>query len=164
MSVTTQFEEALFDWAHVFMRRSMQESTRWMTSKGLSRSQTGALMHLHFQGKCPITNIGEHLDVSTPAASQLVNRLVQSGLVERVDDPDDARVKQVVLSEAGKSLLDEGFQARKVWMLELSNFLTAQEQVHISEALHTLVEAATQTIKQQEPKNIVESSRHRLHI
>ncbi len=147
MSAIPQFEEALLVWARVFMRRSMQESTRWMASNGLSRSQTGALMHLHFQGKCPITNIGEELDVSTPAASQLVDRLAQNGLVERVDDPDDGRVKQVVLSEAGKTLINEGFQARRVWMQDLSNFLTVQEQNHISEALITLVEAAAQTSK-----------------
>lgn len=155
MPAVPQFEQALFDWARVFMRRSMQESTRWMTSNGLSRSQTGALMHLHFQGKCPVTHIGEHLDVSTPAASQLVDRLVHSGLVERVDDPDDARVKQVVLSEAGKALLDEGFQARLGWIQELGDLLPHQEQAHIAKALIALVEAAAKTGTQPKRKIII---------
>jgi DNA-binding MarR family transcriptional regulator len=155
MPVTQQFEEALLDWSRVFMRRSMQESTHWMASEGLSRSQTGVLMHLHFHGNCPITTIGKQLDVSTPAASQLVDRLVHGGLVEREDDPEDGRVKQVMLSEAGSKLLKEGFQARLTWMQELGEFLPEQEQTMIAKSLIALVDAAAKTGKKRQRKIII---------
>jgi len=142
MPVSQQFEESLLNWSRVFMRRSMQESTHWMASEGLSRSQTGVLMHLHYHGNCPITTIGKHLDVSAPAASQLVDRLVQGGLVERGEDPEDGRVKQVELTAEGRKLLKEGFQARLIWMHELGDVLTEQEQSTITKALNTLVKAA----------------------
>lgn len=143
MSITPKLKEALLNWSQVFMRRSMQESTQWMANKDLSRSQTGALMHIHFHGKCPITAIGIHLNISTPAASTLVDRLVHIGLVKRIDDPLDRRVKLVDLSKEGKSLLNEGFQARVNWMQELGDFLPDQEQDHIASALTTLMDAAT---------------------
>ena len=142
MSHIPQFEDALLAWSRFFMRRSMQGFTHWMSNNDLSRSQMGALMHLHHHANCPVTHIGKELDVSTPAASQLVDRLVKMGLVNRVDDPDDARVRLVVLNEAGKSLLEEGFRARQEWMLELGDPLSAEEQTAIAQSLHTLMSAA----------------------
>lgn len=144
MSDIPKFEDTLLAWSRFFMRRSMHDFSHWMTNNGLSRSQMGALMHLHHHANCPITHIGNELDVSTPAASQLVDRLAKMGLVNRVDDPDDARVRYVVLTQAGESLLEEGFQARQGWMLELGELLSLEEKSIIAESLHKLMEAAAE--------------------
>ncbi|TQS42414.1 MarR family winged helix-turn-helix transcriptional regulator [Cryptosporangium phraense] len=45
--------------------------------------------------------IAEHLGVTKQAASQLVDEMVDRGLVERQDHPADARAKLVVLTERG---------------------------------------------------------------
>lgn len=145
MSKIQPFEDVLLDWTRFFMQRSMHDFTHWMAHNGLSRSQMGALMHLHHHANCPVTHIGNELDISTPAASQLVDRLVEMGLVNRIDDPNDARIRYVVLNAAGKSVLDEGFQARQGWMLELGSSLSEEQQNEIAEALHTLMHAAMQT-------------------
>lgn len=104
-------------------------------------------MHLHFHGKCPISGVGKHLDISTPAASTLVDRLVHNGLVKRTDNPHDRRVKLVELSSEGQSLLDEGFQARIGWMQNLGDFLSEQEQDRIASVINALVDAASKASK-----------------
>jgi DNA-binding MarR family transcriptional regulator len=48
-----------------------------------------------------ITDLGKDVLLSQPGMSRLVSRLEARGLVERVDDPIDARVCRVRLTDAG---------------------------------------------------------------
>ena len=45
--------------------------------------------------------LGERLSVSAPTASGLIDRLVEKGLISRVDDPDDRRVRRLHPTELG---------------------------------------------------------------
>lgn len=144
MSNPQPFETVLKDWGKVFMRRSMQAFARWMNDSGLSRSQVGALMRLYNQGRCPVSSIGDELGITTPAASQLVERLVQLELLERSEDPDDRRVKVVTLSQKGRDLLQQGIEAHLGWMDQIASGLPEAEQTLILKALTTLTEAASQ--------------------
>ncbi len=44
------------------------------------------------KGACPVGRIAERLGVSRPAATQLVDKLVEHGMIERRHDPADRRV------------------------------------------------------------------------
>ena len=140
MSENLQFEQTLAEWVKISMHRSMHAFTRWMTESGLSRSQFGALMTLHYKGACPVTSIGNELGITTAAASQLVEKLVKMGLIARTDDDSDRRVKQVTLIKAGNELIQEGFKARLGWMPKLASALNTKEQHAINESLITLIE------------------------
>ena len=41
-------------------------------------------MQLHYRGNCGIGDISERFDITNAAASQLVDKLVQSGFIKRV--------------------------------------------------------------------------------
>jgi DNA-binding MarR family transcriptional regulator len=113
-----------------------------MNECGLTRSQIGALMEIYHKGHCPVTTIGHDLGITTAAASQLVDRLVNIGLMERTEDTDDRRVKIVTLSEEGAKLLNQGLDARLGWVEELASVIPLPQQQEIIEALKTLVGAA----------------------
>jgi DNA-binding MarR family transcriptional regulator len=51
-----------------------------------------------------ITELGEDALLSQPGMSRLVARLEARGLVERVDDPRDARACRIRMTEAGTEL------------------------------------------------------------
>ena len=68
---------------------------------GLSMSQISALFHIHQADGSGVTDLGDHLGVTSAAASQMLERLVQQELILRTEDPDDRRVKQMVLTEKG---------------------------------------------------------------
>ena len=142
MSVSQQFTEVLREWAGVFMRRSMNEFMGSLRDTGLTMPQLSTLIRLHFKGACPVSDIGADLGVTTAAASQLVERLVQSGLLERDEDPNDRRVKQVKLSAQGRTLILKGVEARTRWMRGLTDELSRDQQAAIVEALTLLTEAA----------------------
>jgi DNA-binding MarR family transcriptional regulator len=48
-----------------------------------------------------ITELGEDVLLTQPGMSRLVSRLEARGLVQRVDDPDDARACRIQLTTAG---------------------------------------------------------------
>ncbi len=144
MDHPNRFNDVLLEWVDISKRRSMREFSGWMNDCGLSRSQIGALMLLYYHGDCPVSSLGDDLNITTAAASQLVDRLVQMKLLERGEHPGDRRVRRVSLSQAGRDLIQEGVEARLGWMRELVNDMTAQEQAEIVHALETLIRAARQ--------------------
>lgn len=89
-----------------------------------------------------MSEISERFDVSAAAASQLVDKLVQAGYIERTEDPSDRRAKLLKLSAKGAKLVDDGIQERYRWMDELTSRLSAADQTKISEALSMLTEEA----------------------
>jgi DNA-binding MarR family transcriptional regulator len=142
MSSSTDFERTLRKWLEVSMHRSFQAFTQWMNASGLSRSQIGALMRLHYGGHCTVSLIGDELGITTAAASQLVDRLFQQGLLEREEDPEDRRTKRIALSDAGIELVRQSHEARLGWMRELTGVLSSTEQEEATRTLGRLVDAA----------------------
>jgi len=150
MTKSVQITQPLRAWMDVFMHRSMRGWTHFAKSTGLSMPQFSILMQLHYKGACGMSAISERFDVSAAAASQLVDKLVQAGYIERTEDPSDRRAKLLKLSTNGAKLVDNGIQERYRWMDELTSRLSAAEQTKISEALTLLTEAARQMDQQRE--------------
>jgi DNA-binding MarR family transcriptional regulator len=105
-------------------------------------AQFGILMQLHYQHQCGITDISNRMEISSAAASQLVDKLVQGALLERTEDPQDRRVKKLKLTAKGQGLIDAGIQARSSWMDELIATLTPEESAVVVEGFSILTEAA----------------------
>src|SRR6188474_2667634 len=144
MTKSVQITQPLRAWMDVFMHRSMRGWTHFAKSTGLSMPQFSILMQLHYKGACGMSAISERFDVTAAAASQLVDKLVQAGYIERTEDPSDRRAKLLKLSTKGAQLVDDGIQERYRWMDELASKLSAEQQTKISEALLVLTEVARQ--------------------
>jgi len=149
MTKSVQITQPLRAWMDVFMHRSMRGWTHFAKSTGLSMPQFSILMQLHYKGPCGMSQISERFDVSAAAASQLVDKLVQAGYIERTEDPSDRRAKLLKLSTKGSKLVDDGTQERYRWMDDLASKLSATDQTKISEALAILTEAARQMEQQK---------------
>jgi DNA-binding MarR family transcriptional regulator len=77
---------------------------------GLTDSQFNVMMLLGYQSPpegLPQSRLGQMLVVNKSNVTGLVDRLEENGFVERVDSPNDRRVKLVRLTEKGKAKLDE---------------------------------------------------------
>jgi DNA-binding MarR family transcriptional regulator len=142
MSTNTHFTTALNDWAEVFMARSMNDMVQFIKDAGISMPQLSTLMHLHHRGACGVTDIGEHLGVTSPAASQMIDRMVQQGLLERSEGTEDRRVRQISVTEKGRQLIEKSILARQRWMEDLTIALTALEQEQAIQALDLLTRTA----------------------
>jgi DNA-binding MarR family transcriptional regulator len=150
MSSQKQVTEAIRSWAEVFMHRSMRDFARFMHTAGLSMPQVNTLMRLYYEHTCGVSDIGRQFGVSNAAASQMIDRMVQQGLLERTECAGDRRVRQISLTGKGRALVEQAIEARHRWLNELPDQLTREQQAAIVTGLAKLTEAA-QHLEQAAP-------------
>jgi DNA-binding MarR family transcriptional regulator len=107
-------------------------------------SQVNALFHIHRKGGCGVNDVGDNLGVTSAAASQMLERLVQQELVLRTEDPADRRAKQLVLTDKGIQAVYQGVHARQGWLDDLANMLSASEKEQVAAALNILIDKTKQ--------------------
>ena len=122
------------------MHFSMRGFWRYAKEQGLSMTQIAALRQIHYRGECNISDIGEELGVTNAASSQMLDRLVQQGLVTRIENLQDRRNKQIALTLKGEMILSDSMQVRQQWLATLFERLTPEEAKTIMKAMNILVE------------------------
>jgi DNA-binding MarR family transcriptional regulator len=96
--------------------------------------------------------VGDALGISIAAASQMLERLVQLGLISRTEDPEDRRVKKLVLTEKGQRTMRESIEARQGWLVELVSTLSPAEKQQVAAAVDILVDRTRQLDQAPEPE------------
>ncbi len=144
--------QAISDWTAIFMRLSMNGFLHFAHSSGLSWAQMAVLMHLHYRGPREVMACGDLLQLSPAGASQMIERLVQAGLVQRSETPDDRRVRLVHLTAAGQQAVAESVRAQQGWLEPLLAALTAEQRAAVSQALRVLTAQATLLEPQRFPR------------
>lgn len=142
MTKPVQFSQAIRAWMDVFMHRSMRGWGLFARSLGLSMPQFSLLMQLHHKGACGMSEVSGRFEITPAAASQLVDKLVQGGLIIREEDPSDRRAKLLNLTDKGRELMEQGIEERYRWVDQLAEKLSDEEKTKVSEAL-SLLTAAT---------------------
>jgi DNA-binding MarR family transcriptional regulator len=122
----------------------MGSATRDWIHLELSMGQLKTLMALATHQGLNITGLAELLGVGKPAASILVDRLVQLGYVERREDPLDRRRAIVAPSVAGEELVARlrqggGRQRMARWMARM----TPADLEALTRGLRALAEIAS---------------------
>jgi DNA-binding MarR family transcriptional regulator len=133
------FLKSVHLWAETFMRHSMRHLIQYTRDNGLSMSQINAMFHIHHKGSCGVSDIGDFLGITSAAASQLLDRLVQQGFILRTEAPQDRRLKHIVLTELGSQVLHESIQAHQKWLDDLAATLSPVEQQQVSSGLNILI-------------------------
>ena len=97
----------LLDLWRVILKGSTRDLYRLLAELDLSMTQ---LKLLHVLVECEVEvsvkELAEALAMSLPNASRTVDALLQRGLVERREDPDDRRVKLVGVTAEARELID----------------------------------------------------------
>jgi len=132
----------LQEWFGIFRRRMMGSFFSYARDKGLTMAQLGALFHIYQKGACGVSDIGSDLGVTNSAASQMLERLVQLKLVTRSESPNDRRVKEIVLTDKGRLILQESSKANQDWLVDLVQTMKVEQQEQIRSALVILIEKA----------------------
>ena len=139
-----QFVCAVGSWMDFFLRRSLHEFFVYSRRHGLSIAQMLALSMIRRKGTSNVSDIGAELEITNPAASQLLERLVQQGLVARTEDPNDRRLKQIALTRHGEAALRQGMPSRRRWLDALAEMMPPEEQQQVIAALQLLLQRAHQ--------------------
>lgn len=142
MTKSSPFSKAIRSWMDIFMQRSMRGWGLFAKSMGLSMPQFSMMMQLHYKGACGMSQVSERFEITPAAASQLVDKLVQGGLIKRDEDPHDRRAKVLNITDKGRELIERGIEERYHWVDQLEGKLTVEERAQISEALNIMTRAA----------------------
>jgi DNA-binding MarR family transcriptional regulator len=74
------------------------------------------LATLDKHGQMSMSRLADHEGISKPSVTGIVGRLVEKGLVERQRDPEDGRSAIVIISEAGRQVLEERRRERTAYL------------------------------------------------
>lgn len=94
----------------------------------LSYIQLQALSFISRQKKPIIKNVAEHLNITAPSTTFLVNNLIKSKLVNRLYSAQDKRKIYLVISKKGERELKKGFKKAKQHLSKKLSFLSIKEQ------------------------------------
>ncbi len=145
MTKREELREVIQTWTDISVQRSWRSWGHFAKSIGLSMQQFSILMQLHYRGTCGVSDISDRFEITNPAASQLVEKLVQAGYLERAEDPEDRRAKLITLSRKGKALVGRSIEEGHLWLDELLDHLetalTGPERDQATEIVRNFIEA-----------------------
>ena len=81
------------------------------------------------------------MDVGKAAASQLVERLMQKGLAQRMEDESDRRARKIRLQPKSLRLIEKGLGVQRQQMGELMGQLSPEQLRTVQKAFMYLINA-----------------------
>lgn len=105
---------------------------------GLGESDFRVLEALLHKGPLPVNTLGPKVFLTPGSISVAVDRLLEKGLVTRVDSPTDRRVRVVELTRKGRVLIEEVFHAHAGKLEEVAQVLSSSERAMLAGALKKL--------------------------
>lgn len=89
-----------------FEQQTLQAMAGDATDPPLTMQQLRVLAHVALaQGRGTSHQVAQHLRVSLATVSGIVDRLVDHGVVQRTEDPDDRRVRLLGITTRGQELI-----------------------------------------------------------
>ncbi|MGN6662697.1 MAG: MarR family winged helix-turn-helix transcriptional regulator [Solirubrobacterales bacterium] len=128
---------------HVFLY-DRGNQLRVIEETGLSMTQCKALLELGGLGESPhawqVSDLAERFGVSVPSMSRAVDALVRAKLANRVEDPDDRRVRRVKITAKGKDLVATLVTVRMAGIEAFVTTLTAAQRRKLDAAVEALMD------------------------
>ena len=154
----TRLSQQLDRFSMISMHLNMNRNMQFIQEHDLSFIQLNSLMFIHRPGCSNIQNLADYIGVTKAAVSQMVDRLVESGLISREEDPIDRRSKLICLSETGEKLVQKAVLTRRKWVPDLAVSLT---DTQVEEACQ-IFEIVNEKLKQIQEGLNPETSRNHL--
>jgi MarR family transcriptional regulator, organic hydroperoxide resistance regulator len=106
----------------------------------LSYNQFKMLLAINAKGICPLTTLAAELSIAMSSASEMVDKLVNLGLVHRSVDAESRRRVTIQVTPAGEKLISDLQKGIVENYRSLLNRLSDGDQERLVAALETLVE------------------------
>ncbi len=125
-----------------FIRTEMRRNR----ASALSVPQLRALAFLDRNPGSCLFHVADHLGVTTPTASVIVDRLVRRGLMLRSEDPQERRRLVLTLTPKGSRHLEHARSATRAWIADVLAPLPRPALRRIEEGISLLGSVFSQAI------------------
>jgi DNA-binding MarR family transcriptional regulator len=139
-SAQAKVEDILNHFAEVVTKLMIDQYQQHIAELDLTLAQAQVLRVLR-RGPVPTGQLAVEMRCSAPAITQLTDRLIRKGLIERRPDEDDRRCVIVALSDDGRSLVDQFRRRRGEIFDEAISELSEADQAQVKEVLCKVVRA-----------------------
>ncbi|HEX2034143.1 MAG TPA: MarR family transcriptional regulator [Chloroflexota bacterium] len=121
--------------------RSLRTADPRDWAAGLTMSQLRMLFFLGRAGPASVGEVAAGVGVAQPSATETLDRLVRSGLVERTPDCSDRRVVRNALTAAGREMIDRPWETRRSVLASALRGASPAERAAIAHGLELLCQA-----------------------
>lgn len=118
--------------------RTIKIRMRGNRPANLSVPQFRVLAYLRRHEGASLSDAAEHVGLTLPTVSRLVDGLVKHGSVERETSSEDRRRVTLKLSRDGRSLLDAANRETRARLAEMLETLPEEKQAEIARAMESL--------------------------
>ena len=128
----------LHTWAENAMRRSMWAFLRFNQERNLSAAMINSLMFIYWHGSASVNDLAKRWGVTKAAASQIADKMVDQGWIDRTENPLDRRSRDLTITAAGQKLTEEAQKFRHGWIDEFIKSLSPEDVKIIRPAFEIL--------------------------
>lgn len=130
------------------LRKRLLHTDVIQAEHGIPLSHVQVLTMLNETGSMSVSEISSRLGIAKPNITPLVDRLIESALVDRIRDTNDRRVVNIVILEAGREKLSAIRQTIGRQVQEWGVNMSAVEFKELSDALQCLTRILSQIQKE----------------
>jgi DNA-binding MarR family transcriptional regulator len=111
-------------------------------------TQYRTLVVLASRGPQSLAELAQAVDVTSPTATRMCDRLIKKGLVVRRHERGDRRLIRLTLAKSGRELVDAVTQRRRAEITHLMAAVPPEQQVALVDSLRRLSAAAGEVPEQ----------------
>lgn len=121
--------------------RPIRQQMRFHRAAGLSVPQFRALCFVERYDGASLSSVAEHLDLSLPTVSRMINGLVQRGFIQRRASQDDRRHVSLSVRPRGQAIMRQAREATQDFLKEKFKGLTDEQCEAMVVAMNALRQA-----------------------
>jgi len=118
--------------------RAIRAQMRNCRVPGLSVPQFRALTFLRRRQGASLSDVAEHVGLTLPSMSKMIDGLVARRLVSRQTHPEDRRRVTLTLTARGQTVLQVAYEATRTCLAERLAALSASERATVARAMGSL--------------------------
>ena len=129
----------LGDLLFVFRRKIIESVKKEGLKHDLTYLQVEILHFIGLSGEKTMKSIADHLKITPPSATAIIEDMEEKGLIKRFNDKKDRRIVFIIISEKTKKIFKSICQRRELIFKEMTSKLTKKDQKNLERIIKILI-------------------------
>jgi DNA-binding MarR family transcriptional regulator len=118
--------------------REIRSQMRSRGSADLSVPQFRTLAFVNRNKGSSLCEVADHMGLTSPSASTLVDNLIERGMMTREENPDDRRRVRLTVTSRGRAILETSTRGTMTYLAKKLSSVSIDDREAIVKAMETL--------------------------